>query len=244
LFFMVVGCAFLLAAALTMGRTHAAFTFVLVVLGVAILLYGTGTQGMGQLTSEANAAKYNIGIAGGAGIIALAVAFGIVEKSEKMKTAFQIEKKYVRVILAPQNDGVSTFDSYVPEITKIDGTPVPALRRGEIVELFVPYFESEREIGLTLSAVLHNIEPSTRNQALSPRVKKVFIINIAPENFDVSDGSLDWPRYRPGNLESMQVNMQSTISNQNQLNKVDEHQVVGPDRKPPNEPPPPNISVQ
>jgi hypothetical protein len=49
LFFMVVGIAFLVVAGSTITRTHSALTFVLVVVGVAILLYGTGTQGWESL---------------------------------------------------------------------------------------------------------------------------------------------------------------------------------------------------
>jgi len=51
LFFMIVGAIFLYVAFNTMGRTHAAMSFVFVVVGVAILLYGTGTQGIGDFDS-------------------------------------------------------------------------------------------------------------------------------------------------------------------------------------------------
>jgi hypothetical protein len=73
LFFMAVGCVFLVVAAYTMGETHSSLSFVLVVVGVAILLYGTGTQGMGQLDSHVGTAKYKVAVAGGAG----ALAFGV-----------------------------------------------------------------------------------------------------------------------------------------------------------------------
>src|SRR6185312_5173823 len=94
LFFMIVGCVFLLIAAVTLGPVHAAFSFVLVVVGVAILLFGTGTHSMGAFRSDEASAKYKVRIAGAAGILAFCIAFGIVKFSPEMKSAFQIEKKY------------------------------------------------------------------------------------------------------------------------------------------------------
>jgi hypothetical protein len=243
LFFMLVGCAFLITAGRTMGSIHAAFTFVLVVVGVAILLYGTGTQGMGEFSSEASSARYRIGIAGGAGILALAVGFGIVEKAERIKNVFQIEKKYVRVILTPQTDGISTFRNYVPEITTSDGESVAALRHGEIVEVFVPYFETEARTRITFTVVMYNVESDPQNRALSARVKKEVTIDPSA-SFDVSDGRLDFPKYKPDLPESMRINMQAFATSQTQLSGVDEHQKTGAERRPPNDPPPPAILVQ
>src|SRR5262249_933268 len=95
LFFMLIGATFLVVAALTLNTSHATFSFVLVVVGVAVLLFGTGTQGVG----EAEAPGYKVAIAGGAGIIAFCVGWGIIHYAEEIKTVFQVEKKYVRVTL-------------------------------------------------------------------------------------------------------------------------------------------------
>jgi hypothetical protein len=62
-FFLILGGVLLFIAQDRMSTNHAGITFVLVVLGVALLLYGTGTQGMGQFNSGAGAG-YNIAIAG------------------------------------------------------------------------------------------------------------------------------------------------------------------------------------
>src|SRR5688500_12353979 len=56
-FFMIVGSIFLYFAYDTLGRAHAAMSCVFVVVGVAILLYGTGTQGIGEFNPGENAEK-------------------------------------------------------------------------------------------------------------------------------------------------------------------------------------------
>jgi hypothetical protein len=111
LFFMIVGAGFLLVAAITLNTAHASFSFVLVVIGVAVLLFGTGTQGVG----EAQATGYKVAIAGGAGVIAFCVGWGIIHYADSIKTVFQIEKKYIRVVLVGV-DGSSNLSSYVPVV--------------------------------------------------------------------------------------------------------------------------------
>jgi hypothetical protein len=142
LFFILLGLVFLLVANVTMGTAHAAFSFVLVVLGVAVLLYGTGTQGMGEFQTSSAAAKYNVAIAGGAGILAFCVAMGIIQYSPAMKTAFQVEKKYVRLLIQGGNDGSSHTPRYASEFS-IDGIPIPSVRRGDLIEVMIPYFASD-----------------------------------------------------------------------------------------------------
>jgi hypothetical protein len=140
-FFISLGAVILYIASSTMGPAHSAFTFILVVLGVAIMLYGTGTQGMGSLQSTSAAAKYNIAIAGGAGVLAFCVAYGIIWKQEDIKSAFQVEKKYVRVPVMSR-DGRPLLDFYLWEFS-IDGVGIPAQRQGNYLEILVPYFATE-----------------------------------------------------------------------------------------------------
>jgi hypothetical protein len=133
LFFMIVGAAFLIAAALTMNAQHAAFTFVLVVVGVAVLLFGTGTQGVG----ESQAPGYKVAIAGGAGVIAFCVGWGIVKYADDIKTVFQIEKKYVRVTLEGL-EGAEYMANYTASVT-LNGIGIPVARHPDSIELFIPY---------------------------------------------------------------------------------------------------------
>jgi hypothetical protein len=191
LFFMIVGSSFLLTAGVTITRTHSAFTFILVVVGVAILLYGTGTQGMGTVDSTLETAKYKVQIAGGAGVLAFVVAFGIIHFAPEIKDAFQVQKKYVRVIVAG-NDGYTDLQNFASEFT-IDGMPVPALRAGSLVEIFVPYLETESDLNFSIVPVYRPLG------AVSPYVdpsKAIPIqITIPKGSFGIHDGSYEFPKY-------------------------------------------------
>jgi hypothetical protein len=141
LFFMIIGTAFLTVAATTLNTAHASFSFVLVVIGVAVVLFGTGTQGVGQ----AQATGYKVAIAGGAGVIAFCVGWGIVRYADEIKTVFQVEKKYVRVTLVG-GDGVSNMSAYMAAFS-VDGVAVPSAKHDDFVEVFIPYFASDWKKG-------------------------------------------------------------------------------------------------
>jgi hypothetical protein len=136
LFFIGLGGLLLKIAYETMGGTLSAFSFVLVVLGIAVLLYGTGTQGMARFQSGASAG-YNVAIAGGAGALAFIAAWGITEKQTEMKTAFSVQKQYTRVPFK-HIDNSEILGLYTFEFS-IDGVAVPAMRQGNSLEILVPY---------------------------------------------------------------------------------------------------------
>lgn len=195
-FFMIVGAAALWFAFASMGNTHTSFTFVLVVVGVAVLLYGTGTQGVGNFETTAGAAKYKLGIAGGAGVLAFAVGYGIVEKAPDIKRAFQIEKRYLRLSFSPSfKDGVSTFDGYVPEVI-IDGVGAPVYRSGDGFVAFASYFENRELSKIRVLAKLHYVGPEERrNKSLLSNVLFDQTIDIDHTKPTIDDGSYDFPRY-------------------------------------------------
>lgn len=194
-FFMIVGAATLWCAFYTMGNTHASFTFVLVVIGVAVLLYGTGTQGVGNFETTAGEIKYKIGMAGGAGVLAFCVGLGIVEKSPDIKRAFQIEKKYLRLSFAATNDGVSSFEDYVPEVI-IDGVSAPVYRSGDQFVAFITYFDNRDLSKIRVVARFHYVGPEeSRNKSLLADVVFDQVLDIDHSRKTIDDGSYDFPRY-------------------------------------------------
>ena len=140
LFFICLGGFLLKIAYETMGGTLSAFSFVLVVLGIAVLLYGTGTQGMARFQSGTSAG-YNVAIAGGAGALAFIAAWGITTNSEAMKTAFVVQKQYTRVPIR-HLDNSKVLGLYTFEFS-IDGVAIPAMRQGNSLEMLVPYTATE-----------------------------------------------------------------------------------------------------
>lgn len=230
LFFMIVGTVFLIVAAKTMGPTHSMFSFVLVVVGIAILLFGTGTQSAGEFASPAEAANYKVKIAGGAGAIAIIVALGIVFYGPKMKSAFQIEKKYFVVKVQPLSG--NTFENYLAQFS-IEGMPVPSMQRGNFMMVYVPYLESEEKTSRPVQYRFKHIGkevPELQRGEIGPLS---FEVEIDENNLERRDASLDFPMYCKRNNNSktcapIEVNMQSAGSAQRQAERAIQMQTTSP----------------
>ena len=112
IFFILLGLGLLEAAHKSLGVVHTSFSFVLVVLGVAILLFGTGTQGIGRFENTAATAKYHVALAGGAGVLAMLIGYGMVIYAPDIQGTFGIETKHLIAVLKPRGNAVANFDNY------------------------------------------------------------------------------------------------------------------------------------
>ena len=195
LFFMLIGCGFLWVSYLTMFRAHSSFSFILIVVGVAILLYGTGTQGLGQLSQASEAANYKIKLAGGAGVLAFCTAFGIVWKSEPIKLAFQIERKYLKISIEPDANSGSIFDKYIPDVT-INGEHIASVRRGKTVDAYMGYFTNSTNTSHKLLAIFYHSDPEGRKQSENLIGKADCPIDLTGQFWESIDGGVDFPIYR------------------------------------------------
>lgn len=147
-FFILLGGGLLFFAwrGLTVG-VHTSFSFVLVVLGIAVLLFGTGTQGMGRFdstdpASAAAAGRYTIGIAGGAGILAIAIGYGMVRLGPQIQQVFELQTHYAWVKLVSDPKCPLDVNRYWAEFTS-DGEPLAyKSQKGEIFVL-LPYYYDE-----------------------------------------------------------------------------------------------------
>jgi hypothetical protein len=70
--------------------THSAFVFLVVILGVALLLFGTGTAASGEGTSG----TIKVAIAGGAGVLAMVLGFGVASWHEELTDVFKRQRDY------------------------------------------------------------------------------------------------------------------------------------------------------
>jgi len=193
IFFILLGVGLLVAAyvGLAIG-VHSSFSFVLVVLGVAILLFGTGTQGMGKLESNTAAARYNVAIAGGAGVLALAIGFGMVKFGPEMQRAFDVETRYVVATLRPNPDGSSSFANYWAEF-EIDGVPIPGVHRGEVILAFVPYYDTQKAATKHVSYRLRLQDPRISNANFKPQIFDKFDIPL--QKVQLNNSGSDFPVY-------------------------------------------------
>jgi hypothetical protein len=202
IFFVCLGAGFLTVAFRTMGGVHGAFSFVLVVLGVAILLYGTGTHGMGSFYGDQSYAKYRIALAGGAGVLAFATGFGMALYGKQMQDVFDIENKHLMVFLMPTNDGLSgnetTIGNYMVQFY-VDGTPIPSMADTNKFVGFIPY--RDRDVGhgkrLAVTYRLYAKEQKLLDRSLAPSKEGTFVVVLDKNLFNDSHPGVDLPVYEP-----------------------------------------------
>ncbi|HEV7878655.1 hypothetical protein [Bradyrhizobium sp.] len=190
IFFILLGLVVLFVARSGLGIVHTSFSFVLVVLGTAILLFGTGTQGMGRLQSDAATAKYNVAIAGGAGILALVIGFGMMRYAPEIQRTFDIETKYLVVRVQPQPDGSTDLSNYWGRF-EIDGNAIPSSRRGKGFEVWVPHSngrEGTKHVSYTLLA-----DPVSAKSGLKPLIEETVNVDLSEENIDRGNAGFSFP---------------------------------------------------
>lgn len=89
-FYIIVGCLFLLVGYWISVTAHSAFVFLLAILGVALVLYGTGTNAAGS----GSTGTIKVAIAGSAGVLALLLGFGVVKEREGLVDVFKHQRDY------------------------------------------------------------------------------------------------------------------------------------------------------
>ncbi len=182
-FYILLGAAFLWISYLQIGTpsSHPTFIFLLAILGVAIVLYGTGTQAAGQ----SNTGTINIAIAGGAGVLALAFGYGVIEKNLDIQKVFSTARYYVVVKLEPDDNEVN-FEDFAISARRSDGELLHLKKGRHQVEILVPVSNTSEKTELTVSA--H--KSGSRKEDL-PILKQKYEITWATKRFR-----------RPGNKKS------------------------------------------
>lgn len=123
-FFLVVGLLLLGVAILVQSTSHSSMTFVFVVLGAAITMYGTGTQAAAKYkNSDPKGIHPEILIAGGAGVMSLLIAFGFIKFSTNIKSAFREDLRLAYFDFEPEN---WSPDQYVARLI-FDGKEAPLM---------------------------------------------------------------------------------------------------------------------
>lgn len=134
IFFILLGCVFLFVAGRLIDETHPSFVFLLAILGVSIVLYGTGTQASGE--GELKSVPIKVIIAGGAGVLAAVFGFGVVSQVEGIQKVFSKVAYFGVIELKPE----SSFDLNTLHITSTtrEGRPLPVMIKTDLVAVFVP----------------------------------------------------------------------------------------------------------
>jgi hypothetical protein len=134
--------------------------------------------------------KYNVAIAGGAGVLALAIGFGMIRFGSDMQRAFGLETQYVVALLRPNPDGSSDFSGYWAEF-EVDGVPIPSAHRGDVILALVPYFSTQAS--KRVSYRIRSQETTTRNPILRPAILASFEVPLT--NLNRNNSGFDFPVY-------------------------------------------------
>ena len=116
--------------------THSAFVFLVVILGVAIFLFGTGTSASGDGTSG----TIKVAIAGGAGVLAMVLGFGVASWHNELTDVFKRQRDYGIVELSIGETGQSLpadLDNFEAR-ARWGEMPLPLWKGKQTIEILVP----------------------------------------------------------------------------------------------------------
>jgi hypothetical protein len=131
--FIALGLSILIWARRDLEHVHTVFSFVQIVLGTAVFLFGTGTTG----TGSADIGTYRLYVAGGAGVLAFAIGAGMAMKSQEMKDVFRQQAGFARASFAVTLGGVKSTN--LESVTaRLNGEALPIYMNGGRVFVLVP----------------------------------------------------------------------------------------------------------
>jgi hypothetical protein len=155
LFYVVLGSLFLVVGyqLTTDSSTHSAFVFIIVILGVALVLYGTGTNASGENTTG----SIKVAIAGGAGVMALVLGLGVVNQHEGLVQVFKHQRDYgvIDLSIAPENGVPIDLSKYDVQARLGGLVPLPLFYDAQRIRIFAPIpndKDVDTEISLSFSS--------------------------------------------------------------------------------------------
>jgi hypothetical protein len=121
--------------------THSAFVFLVVILGVALLLFGTGTSASGEGTSG----TIKVAIAGGAGVLAMVLGFGVAYFRTDLTEVFNRQRDYgiVEISVDKPKSVPIDLDNFEAHASW-GGTPLPLWKSKQRVEETADEAEADR----------------------------------------------------------------------------------------------------
>jgi hypothetical protein len=159
LFFILLGSGFLWFAYVTLkdNSIHPTFTFILALLGISIVLYGTGTQsiGSGEFGDPANSAKAKVYIAGGAGVLAAVFGFGAVFGANQIVNVFSRPSAYALVSFVIKDTALGpgvmqqSFITAQMQDSRIVPSRIDTARRA--IDVLVPVEREQTKVSLCIA---------------------------------------------------------------------------------------------
>jgi hypothetical protein len=173
-FYFIAGLGLLLYAIRSSGLNHPGLTFVVAMLGVAILLFGTGSQAAGTFDASAaangwNVNKANVAVAGGAAVLTAIFSWGVLHYSTDIGRVFSNYSRYAIVTVeacgGPElclasgegaenlTDRDFSFDQYNIEAESELGFPIHTWHTERAIQILVLTPLAELDYHVRLKAV-------------------------------------------------------------------------------------------
>ena len=153
-FFILLGCGFLYFAYHVLYHVHPTFVFILALLGLSIVLFGTGTQslGSGEFSEPGSQARVKFYLAGGAGVLAGIFGFGAVLGSEKIERVFANSSGYALVVFEISKPVSGKLQQATVTTHLRDGRQLPVLIRDTSIEVLVPILKGYGKLDVCIEA--------------------------------------------------------------------------------------------
>lgn len=143
LFFILFGTLLLYCGLILLDQTHTSFVFILAVLGIAMVLFGTGSQAVasGELPQQ-TAGKLSVGIAGGAAALAAIFGYGIVYLEKGIQEFFKrtVDYGFLELTIAGTANQTLDLDTHTVSASTADGRPLHLWKQTGRVQIMVPRY--------------------------------------------------------------------------------------------------------
>lgn len=158
-FYILLGCLFLVAAWVALRDTHSVFVFLLAILGVAILLFGTGTQAAGDATTG----NMKIAMAGGAGVLAAVFGFGVISYNSEIPRVFKRTVDYgiLQFSNGSGTKATTNFDKFIVSAEMPGGRLLHLWKSSHLIHIMVPIFPEETnqsKVTLSINPIVQSPE--------------------------------------------------------------------------------------
>lgn len=178
IFFIVLGSFFIYCGLILLDQTHSGFVFILAVLGIAMILFGTGSQAVASGTlPQNNTTSISVGIAGGAAALAAIFGYGIVSQETGIQDFFKrsVDYGYFELTTTGTANQTVDFEEQSVSASTAEGTPLHLWKQTGLMQIMVPRYSRTGK-----TTVVVTIK--------GPRVAP----NLPPMKFDV-----DWASVSP-----------------------------------------------
>jgi len=167
MFFILLGGFFLYCGLILLDATHTGFVFILAVLGIAMILYGTGSQAFASGdVPQPTSGRISLGIAGGAAALAAIFGWGIVYLETGIQAFFKrtVDYGFFELTTVGTANQTIDLDEHIVSATTIDGRPLHLWKQTNRVQIMIPRYSQS---GASTIAVLvrgprfHTNSPAT-----------------------------------------------------------------------------------